>query len=427
MQAPRLDARRGPLGFGDPAPGPLPVEGPGRQALLEVGAVERLVHDARRRALQPVVPPAQALLQEADRRRRHGEVRVLVDPGAGQAEPGRPEAGEQPRDGVGVGVAPAADGEDRGLDRREVHADRAVLPETVAPLMPQPVGHQQRLVLQALQPDLPPRGADQDRVRRTGRVGEHGRGPAQVLVQQAAALVVDVVGVAVVGRAERDDGLQGRRPARGDLEPVEPAPGDADHADGAAAPGLGRDPGDHLEGVVLFLFQILVPHEAVGLAVAAHVDPDAGVAVAGEVGVGQLVTVGRTVALAIGDVLQDAGHRLALGVHRQPDPRRQSAAVRHGNPGVLDLPDPPRKLPDLLQSLAPGSRRSAIVRARGRSMSRGKGGAGARGSKPAPVRPPPVQVSTRPGPVLSKTVRRRLSRRRRDSARDRLQFSATVR
>ena len=69
---------------------------------------------------------------------------------------------------------------------------------------------------------------------------------------------MDVVGIAVVGRAERDHRLQLRRPARGDLQPVEAAPGDADHADAAGAPGLAREPGDDLEGVVLLLLQIFV-------------------------------------------------------------------------------------------------------------------------------------------------------------------------
>ena len=49
------------------------------------------------------------------------------------------------------------------------------------------------------------------------------------------------------------DGFQCRRPARRDLQSIEAAPGDADHADRAGAPGLGREPGDDLERVVLLL------------------------------------------------------------------------------------------------------------------------------------------------------------------------------
>ena len=59
-------------------------------------------------------------------------------------------------------------------------------------------------------------------------------------IEQAAALVVDVVGIAVDGRAERDDRLQRRRLLGRHLQAVEAAPGDAHHADLAGAPGLRR-------------------------------------------------------------------------------------------------------------------------------------------------------------------------------------------
>src|SRR5665647_1900386 len=61
---------------------------------------------------------------------------------------------------------------------------------------------------------------------------------------QAAALVMNVVGVAVVGAHERDDRLQGRRPAHRQLEAVEAAPRDARHADRAVGQpdARGEDP-----------------------------------------------------------------------------------------------------------------------------------------------------------------------------------------
>ena len=98
--------------------------------------------------------------------------------------------------------------------------------------------------------------------------------------QEAPAHVVDVVGVAVVRRAGRDDRPERRRPAGGDLERVEAAPGVAHHADAAGAPRLGGEPGDDLHRVVLLERQVLVGEDAVRVAAAAHVDPDAGVAVA---------------------------------------------------------------------------------------------------------------------------------------------------
>ena len=236
---------------------------------------------------------------------------IFVRPGADQALLRAAQAREQPRDRVGVAVRPAADRIHRALDGGEILAHRAVLPERVAPLMPQPVLDQERAVLEALEPHLPPALADQRRVRRARGIGEHHRRPGEVIGQQAAAHVVDVVGVAVVGRAQRDDRLQRRRPPRRDLERVEAAPADAHHADRAGAPGLRREPGDHLERVVLLLPGVLVLHQPVGIAVAAHVDPHAGIAVAGEIGMGQLVALDRAVALAIGQILEDRRHRVA--------------------------------------------------------------------------------------------------------------------
>ena len=183
---------------------------------------------------------------------------------------------DQARDCVLVAVAPAADGQCRGLDRRKILADRAALPIGVATLMLQPDGGKERLVLQPVEPHVAPFvAAGQRRVRRPRRIGQHGGAPAHVLVEQQAALVVDVVGVAVVGRAERDDGLQRRRLFGGDLQRVEAAPGNAHHADLAAAPGLGGKPGDHIDGVLQFLLGIFVVHQPFGIAVAAHVDAHA--------------------------------------------------------------------------------------------------------------------------------------------------------
>ncbi len=161
----------------------------------------------------------------------------------------------------------------------------------------------------------------------------------QVLVQQAAAHVVGVVGVAVVGRAERDDRLQGRRVEGRDLERVEAAPGDPHHPDRTRAPGLGGDPGDDLERVVLLLPGVLVEQDAVAIARAAQVDPHRRIAAPGEVAVDRLVAGAHEVALAVGDVLENRRHRRRLGVLRQPDPGRDPAAVGHRNPDVLDLDD----------------------------------------------------------------------------------------
>ena len=69
---------------------------------------------------------------------------------------------------------------------------------------------------------------------------------------------------------------------------------------------------------------VLVVGQAVGVAAAAHVDPHAGVAVAGQVGIQQLVAGGGAVALAVGQVLEHGRHRVAA---------RRPRAARSWRPG----------------------------------------------------------------------------------------------
>src|SRR6185369_160492 len=144
---------------------------------------------------------------------------------------------------------PAADGIDRAIDGAVILADGAMLPVSVAALMGEPLLEPGMVRLQPRQPDLPPSLADELRVRRQGAPGEAVGAPGGILVDEATAHIMDVVGVAVVRRAESDDGLQRRGPQGGDLQSVEAAPGDAGHADIAAAPALARQPVDDLHPV----------------------------------------------------------------------------------------------------------------------------------------------------------------------------------
>ena len=64
----RVDARRRPRLLGHPAARPHLVGRPRLDRVLHPDAQHRLVHDAGLDALEPVVEPAHALLQEADRR-----------------------------------------------------------------------------------------------------------------------------------------------------------------------------------------------------------------------------------------------------------------------------------------------------------------------------------------------------------------------
>ena len=246
---------------------------------------------------------------------------------------------------VRVPVREAAHRIHRALDRGIVLADGAVLPVAVAALVPEPRLDVGRRPLQAVEPGLAPAVPEEPRVGRPRVPGEHGRGPVEhVEREHAAAAVMDVVGVAVVSRAERHDRLQCGRSERGDLERVEAAPRDAPHAHGARAPGLLREPRDHLERVLVLLLRVLVEQDPVGLAGPPHVHPHGRVAVAGDVRLPLSVAYGRAVVLAVREVLEDRRHGIVLGVLGKPDPRREPAAVRKRDPGVLDLADAPREV-----------------------------------------------------------------------------------
>src|SRR5690625_764298 len=150
---------------------------------------------------------------------------------------------------------------------------------------------------------------------------------------------MDVIGVAVVSGADGDDRLEFFRLARGDLQAVETTPGDADHADRSGAPRLRRDPLQYFEPVVLFLFQVLVMHDTVGITGTPDVDAYRGITVSGVVRVVECVAGAGTVAQAVRQVLQNGGHRVLFRVDRQPDAGSQPATVRQADPGVLDDPE----------------------------------------------------------------------------------------
>ena len=114
----------------------------------------------------------------------------------------------------------------------------------------------------------------------------HGGRPTQVFVEQASTFVVDVIGIAVVCRAQRNDGFESFGPHGRDLQAVETTPRNSHHAHVARAPWLLACPGDYSAGVVQFLLRVLVEHDAIRVAVTTHVHPHTGVAMAGNIGVG---------------------------------------------------------------------------------------------------------------------------------------------
>ena len=146
---------------------------------------------------------------------------------------------------------------------------------------------------------------------------------------------MDIGGIAVIGRSHRDDRLQRRGLARGDLQPVEATPTDADHRHLPVAPVLPRQPVDGIDTVKLFLNAVFVGDGAFAVAGAANVQPQAGIAVPGKIAVHLFVARAGAVALAVGQVFQDQRH--LSSTFRQPEATGEPGAVGHENPDVLDL------------------------------------------------------------------------------------------
>ena len=289
--------------------------------------------------LQPAVPPAQALLLKADRWARLGIVGKGVRPRSDQPPAGRIERPDEPEHGIGVAIGPTADRVHRALDRRRVLAHRALLPVGVAPLVAHPLVHVGLHRVDALEPGLAPALAVDLGVGRHRVEGEHRGAPGEHLQgQHGAASVVDVVGVPIVGRAERYHGLELGRAQSGHLQRAEAAPGDPDHSAGTGAPGLFAEPAQHVHRVLLLLGRVFVLQQPVRLAAAANVHAHPRIAVTGDVGEARGVTRSGAIALAVGDVVHDGRHRAVLGVLGKPDACAHPAPVGKRDPDVLERP-----------------------------------------------------------------------------------------
>src|SRR5256885_16794567 len=107
-----------------------------------------------------------------------------------------------------------------------------------------------------------------------------------------------IVSIPVVSRADGYDCLECRGAPRRNLKSIEAAPGDSHHPDNATAPGLRRQPRDHLHAIVLLLLCVLVEQQAIRLAATSDIDANARVAVAGQIRISQRVPLVSPVALA---------------------------------------------------------------------------------------------------------------------------------
>ena len=143
---------------------------------------------------------------------------------------------------------------------------------------------------------------------------------------------MDVVGVAIIRRVARHDGLQRRWAPRRDLQAVEAGPRVARHPDGARAPRLRGDPCDRVAAVDRLLLGVLVRTEAARFAGATDVDADARVALAGKPAHLLLVARDRAVGQSVGAVFDDGGDGVLIGINGQPDLGVQSRPVGQWDP-----------------------------------------------------------------------------------------------
>ena len=243
-----------------PAPGPLLEVRLRRPVAADEDGQRRLVVDAVGLVPQPAVPPAGHQRHVVDVRAGHRGRRAGVAPRAGQHPHRRPGGVERPRRPVrdaAVAVGPAGDEHRRagdavvarGAPPEGAGADRAVPPVRAVRALREPLEQPGRRPLDPPPPLLAPAVAEQVRHRREAVHRDHvERVVDEVEQPQRAALVVDVVGPAVVGGVAGDHRAQRRRPLAGELEGVEAAPARAEHADRAGAPLPVGQPGDRPRG-----------------------------------------------------------------------------------------------------------------------------------------------------------------------------------
>src|SRR5699024_8203224 len=141
-----------------------------------------------------------------------GLVGVVVGPwaqesmdcrGIGVGAPATIRVVHEAEEGGPVFVEQSADGQDGNLDGVGSLAHRGVFPVVVTTLMDEPVLDVGRGFVYASLPVVMPAFAHDRRVLRSGVVRTHPRGPGQHLVaNDGSAVVVDVVGIAVVGGAD---------------------------------------------------------------------------------------------------------------------------------------------------------------------------------------------------------------------------------
>ena len=241
----------------------------------------RLVEDPGVAPLEPVVVPAHGFVAPFHLRLRARVMREIMRPGPDQSLHGCFEVFEHARHAVAVAVVPTSDHEGGDADRFVILFERRPLPKRTVPLHPL-VGHHPGFGVEAVLEVL----LVDDVVGRAGpRIVEVLAHLPRIHVDDAVH-EVHVVLVEVVGGADGDDGLEGRRISHREVDRIEAAPRDAEHAHIAIGEGLLGKPIDDDFAVVVFLVGVFVGDQA-ALAVsgAAHIDAGDDVAAPNEVGV----------------------------------------------------------------------------------------------------------------------------------------------
>ena len=201
-------------------------------------------------------------------------------------------------------------------------------------LVREPRRHDRLDRLEPLEPARTPRLADDVRVRRSDEEEVGPRGPElHVVAQHVAAHVVDVVRVAIVGRARTDNRRERGWTQRRDLQRVEPSPRQTAQPDPAVAPWLCSEPRDHVETVLQLGREVLVVKEAVGITTARDRDADVGDARAGERAPVRRVDPAGQPLVRIRVVAEDRANRFVTV--RSPHARVESTAVGQRDPENL--------------------------------------------------------------------------------------------
>src|ERR1700683_2380331 len=202
-----------------------------------------------------MIPPAKGLVEITDGRTRDALMGIDMRPRTHEPLTRYLQPAEQAKDGVLVCIHPAADRVNRTGDLAVILDHGSVSPKGIAMLMIEPETEVEVHCVQSVQPCLTPNVLAGDvGIRCLALKGQENGAPIEHVTHDAPTLVMRIVGVAVIRRAERDDRFQRGWAACGNLERIKSTPGNALHPNRPATPGLGGYPSDDFDAVILLLF-----------------------------------------------------------------------------------------------------------------------------------------------------------------------------